>query len=63
MDVATQALPPVEAPTTKREKLKSRMRRAVLRKFVLKMMLGDQVTEWVYPWIHPKARARHWSTM
>lgn len=58
LDVATQALPHNEEPSNGKAKFKSRVRRALLRKFVLKMMLGKTVADWVYPWIHPKAPSR-----
>jgi len=57
LDIAAQALPHNDEPPKGKAKFKSRIRRALLNNFVLKMMLGKTLAEYVYPWIHPKARS------
>ncbi|KAK5942107.1 hypothetical protein PMZ80_006060 [Knufia obscura] len=56
LNLAVQTLPQDEEPPKGKAKAKSRIRRLLLSKFVLKMLLGRTLADWVYPWIHPKAR-------
>ena len=60
LNMANSALPNPEEPKGAKDKFKSKMRRALLRKWFLKMMIGERATDWVYPWIHPKARTDGW---
>lgn len=51
---AAQALPH-EEPKTPSAKVKAKMRRMLLRKFVLRLILGKRVANLVHPLINPKA--------
>ena len=57
LDLATNALPENTEPPKGKAKFKSRLRRALLPRFVLNMLLGKTLADLIYPWIHPKARS------
>ena len=56
-NAASRALPQDDKPPSFKDKLKSRIRRALLRKFILRMLIGKNAADFIYPWIHPSARA------
>lgn len=63
LNLANSALPKPAEPKGGKDKFKSRMRRALLRNWLLKMMIGERATDWAYPWIHPKARTEGWPAL
>lgn len=62
-DVAvTQVTPQVDKPRPFRNKLKSKIRRALLRKWILKLILGKDLGRWAYSCIRSKALIEGFST-
>lgn len=55
-NAAIRAFPLEEKPKRGRDKLKAKIRRVLLRKFMLRMLLGKGPADFVYPWLHPRAR-------
>lgn len=60
---AVQAGSPIKPLQTQREKFKARLRRLLLQKWVLKVLLGKQLANLVYPWVHPTTSFGGLSTM
>jgi len=50
--LGTMPHPEEEVPPSTMEKIKSRIRRALLRKWVMSTLLGEEITSLVYPWVH-----------
>lgn len=54
-NAATRALPQDAKPQCGKDKFKAKLRRALLRRFILRMLIGKGPADFVYPWLHPKA--------